>query len=181
MQASLPRVSEYQKRFESNPRRMQEIRLRPLADKVYRSVFGNSIDISRYGTDYALDKEFAIDVVLVLDNGLILNGQEKFLSSDYAKFHSITVEYEQNQFTGERGDWFKLACQFYFCGYANKDETEFVPYVLANWTSVVLATSANKIEWKNNANRDGKARASFRYCDMYKLPPDCIIAKSWKP
>lgn len=179
MQALSQPVLGYQKRFETNPRRMQEIRLRPLADKVYRSVFGDSIDISRYGTDYTLDKEFAIDVVLVLESGLILNGQEKFLSSNYAKYHSLTVEYQQNQHTGERGDWFKLACQFYFVGYANERETEFIPYVLVNWASIVLATSAGKIDWKLNANKDGKARASFRYCDMFKLQPDCIIAKSW--
>ena len=166
--------------FEKDPRRRQEIRLRPIADIVYRSVFGNDIDINRYEADYTLDIEFAIDVVLSLNSGMILNGQEKFLSNNYAKYHSLTVEYEQNQHSGEHGDWFKLACQFYFVGYSNLEETAFNPYIIANWPAIVLATEEGVIKWIDNKNKNGRARASFRYCDMYKLPQDCIIAKSWE-
>jgi hypothetical protein len=158
--------------FEKDPRRKQEIRCRPYADTIYQDTFGHDIDIIR-DANIVLDKEFAIDVQIKLPCGLVLLGQEKFLSKEYAKYASVTVEYHQNQFTKEPGDWFKIGVQFYFVGYEN--DTTFYPYILLNWTQVVLATENGLIKWLYNANKNGHAKADFVYAPMSKFPYSCII------
>lgn len=166
--------------FNNDPRRQQELRMRPIADNVYRSVFGHQIEIARHERkeNLILDVEFAIDVNIRFPSQMLLLGQEKFLSHYYAKYGSLTIEYEQNQFTGEPGDWFKIGVQFYFVGYCNKDGSGFDPWILVNWPSVVLATHQNQIKWYENKNKDGSARASFRYCYMDNIPAYCVIASS---
>jgi hypothetical protein len=159
--------------FERDPRRVQEKRCRPYADIIYHSVFGDDIKIVR-DANIILDKEFAIDVQIRLDSGLVLLGQEKFLSENYAKYATVTVEYYQNQFTKERGDWFKIGVQFYFTGYETKNG--FNPYILLNWPQTVLATDVGLIKWLYNTNKDGHAKASFMYYSMSKFPSSCIIA-----
>jgi len=160
--------------FERDPRRQQEIRLRPRADEVYKLVWGNDIEIKRFNRDIILDKIFAIDVQVTLRTGQILLGQEKFLSAKYSKFNSLTVEYMQN--ANEKGDWFKLAAQFYFTGY--EAEVGFIPWVIANWPAIVLATYSGQLKWRYNDNKDGHAQADFKYVDIDTLPDNCIIAKS---
>ena len=166
--------------FEKDPRRQQEIRLRPVADRLYRKVFGEGTIICRFDrdADLVLDKQFAIDVQIGLPGGMLLLGQEKFLSYKFAKYATVTVEYEQNQHTGERGDWFRLSSQFYFVGYAANDERSFDPWILLNWPAVVIATHTGKLLWGTHVNRDGRALASFKYCRMADIPVNCIIATS---
>lgn len=163
--------------FENNWRRQQELRLRPVADKYYSDLFGKEITVNRFEKedDFILDKEFAMDVRVTFANGLILTGQEKFLSEMYSKYSSVTVEYMQNPKTNETGDWFKLGVQFYFVGYANKTETEFYPWVMLDWAATVLATNKGELSWKSNANGDGHAKASFVYTDMRYIPKHCVI------
>lgn len=169
------------KNFENDPRRQQEIRMRPVADMYYRQIFGENIDIARFEQedDYILDKEFATDVKLTMPNGMILLGQEKFLSSYFARFETVTVEYEQNQWTGEQGDWYKLGVQFYFVGYCNQDNTDFSPWIMLNWPAVVCASHNGEIEWQQRANSNGSAMASFRYCNMTKFPEFTVISSSY--
>ena len=168
--------------FEGDRRRRQEIRMRPVADKIYRDAFGGDIEITRFEQDdnYLLDKEFATDVKIRMPNGMILLGQEKFLSRYYAWYQSVTVEYEQNQFTGEEGDWFKLGVQFYFVGYCTENESGFAPWIMLNWPSVVLLTNDSKIIWRQNKNNDGRAKASFRYYSMAAFPHEAVISSSWE-
>lgn len=164
--------------FENNWRRKQELKLRPVADKIYQEVFeATNIKRCEPEDDHTLDKEFAIDVTLTLQNMMVLTGQEKFLSHNYASFHSVTVEYMNNP--QDKGDWFKLACQFYMTGYANETNTAFEPWVILNWPQVVICTNAGLITWIDNANKDGHARASFRYTNMFTIPSSCIVASSW--
>ncbi len=160
--------------FEQDARRQQEIRLRPYADEIYRIVFGADIDISRFDNNAILDREFAIDVQLRLRTGHILLGQEKFLSTIYKKFNSLTVEYMQNE--SEQGDWFKLAPQIYFTGY--ECDRGFSPWVLVAWASLVVSTLQGKVQWSDNKNKDGHARASFRYINIDDIPTESIIAMS---
>ena len=165
--------------FEKNPRRLQEVRCRPLADAIYKRVFGDLITIKRHEREdaYLLDKEFAMDVTITLPIGLVLTGQEKFLSQKYAKYRSVTIEHMQNPATNEKGDWFKMAVQFYFVGYESADGKTFSPWIMLNWPSIVNATAKGAIHWIDNRNKDGHARASFRYCVMDKIPESCVIAK----
>lgn len=166
--------------FDRDPRRLQELRGRPIADRIYRSVFGEVVEVQRFdqGDDFILDRHFAIDVRLTLPNGMILLGQEKFLSAKYARYATITVEYEQDHRTGERGDWFKLSPQFYFVGYITNDGDDFDPWMLLDWAAVVIATNDGKLPWRLNWNKDGRARASFMAGKMHNVPEGCIIASS---
>ncbi len=166
--------------FERDSRRKQEIKMRPAADGIYRHVFGKGIEIKRYERkdDIVLNIRFAIDVEVRLASGMILTGQEKFLSNKYASFRSVTVEYLQNR--TERGDWFKLAAQFYMTGYITEDWRGFDPWMMIDWPAVVIATEKGLIRWSSNANKDGHAQASFRYCDMLDIPRECVISSSWR-
>ena len=168
------------KDFDKDPRRKQELRMRPVADRIYKQILGSDIEISRVEKEdeAILDREYAIDVQLKLPCGMILLGQEKFLSYEYRDFGTVTVEFHQNQHTEEPGDWFKLAPQFYFVGYCTKDNEDFFPWILLNWPCVVLATHKNFLHWRQNRNRDGYARASFAWVKMNEFPASCIIAKS---
>lgn len=181
MQTSSDRDLISQIKFEHNPRRLQELKGRPLADAIYQSVFGKNIHLTRYEhtEDFVLDSKFAIDVELEFPTGLILTGQEKFLSPQYAKYNSITIEYMQNE--SQLGNWFNLAAQFYMVGYFTNDFKEFNPWIIANWASIVWQTLLGKIDWHNNQNKDGHAQASFKYCDMRALPRECVIASLFQP
>ncbi len=161
--------------FYNDPRKQQELRCRPTADKIYRNYFGNDITILR-DEDLVLDKEFAIDVRITLGNGMNLLGQEKFLSEEYAKYGTVTVEYYQNQFTKEPGDWFKIGVQIYLVGYEHL--SGFMPYVLMDWTKVSIMSNQGLITWNQNNNKDGKARASFAFTKMNLLPKECVLDSS---
>lgn len=168
--------------FNRNWRRQQELRMRPFADIIYRHVFGKDIDIQRFDRDdnKLLDIQFAIDVQLRLANGQILLGQEKYLSSKFAKYNSFTVEYMQNPMTKEKGDWFKIATQFYFVGYCTENMNGFNPWIIVNWPSMVIESNNGNITWTNNTNKADGARASFVYANMSAIPEHCVISCSFK-
>ena len=126
-----------------------------------------------------LDRFFAVDVKITLPNGLILLGQEKFLSQKYAGYKSVTVEYMDDPSIDKKGDWYRLGVQFYFTGYFNNDEDDFEPWAMINWTSVVIDTHEGNIKWSHNYNKNGRARANFTYISMESLPSNAIIACSW--
>ena len=162
--------------FMKNPRKQSELRRRPAIDAIYNRVFpGCTIKRFDHGNDLILDVRFAIDVELKMPNGMILLGQEKALGNEFARFRSVTVEYYQDPTIKEEGDWFKLAAQFLFCGYANITDTEFNPWVILDWAQVVESTRLNNIHWMINKNKDGRARANFKYTVMDKLPVSCIL------
>jgi len=171
-------------RFNSNPRRQQELRCRPYADEIYRRIFGDIV-ITRAGEEnkeleqvFLLDRVLAIDIQIRQSSGLILTGQEKFLSYEYAKYRTVTIEHMQNPKTNEQGDWFKLASQFYFCGYEEPNKKTFNPWVILDWSKVVIETEAGRIKWREGQNKDGHARATFRFTSMDSIPAICVIAKS---
>lgn len=168
--------------FDKHPRRMQELAGRTIADDIYRQVLGATAQVSRYdpqdGERHLLDREHAIDSRITFSNGMILTLQEKFLSFKYAKYESMTIEYQQDQFSGEPGDWYKIASQLYFVGYLSGDNSSFVKWVLVDFCRLVLATQNGKVNWRMNANKDGHARASFKWIPFGAIPADCIIAKS---
>ena len=159
--------------FSTNWRKKQEMRCRPFADDIYRRAFGD-IEIIR-DSDIVLDRDFAIDVRLVLKNGMNLLGQEKFLSEKFARYKSVTIEYYQNQYTKERGDWFKIGVQIYLVGYECKSSLS--PFVLLDWTNVTIMSDAGCIVWNHNVNKDGIARASFAWAAMDKFPNECVILR----
>jgi len=167
--------------FDADWRRQQEIRMRPYADIIYQSVWGNNIVIQRCDGDSSdtaiLDRCLGIDVQIRFPCGMVLLGQEKFLSNRYRHWSSVTVEYEQNQWTHEPGNWYKLACQFYMVVYINDLENGFDPWIILDWTKVVIETHVGRIGWHLKYNNHDGARASFRYAHFSAFPPSCVIAK----
>jgi hypothetical protein len=163
--------------FKNDPRKKQELRGRPIADKIYQQWLGD-VEIDRHEREQGvsvLDLHFAIDGVITTPNGMILTGQEKFLSAMWAHYGSVTIEYWQNQYTHEPGDWFNLACQFYFCGYLNEAQDDFLFAYIMNLPAMVIATNQGRINWRHNQNNNGRALASFVYTRMADLPGDCIF------
>jgi hypothetical protein len=88
------------------------------------------------------------------------------------------VEHYQNSNTKETGDWFKLACQFYFTAYFTDDGHGFYPWILLDWAQVVIGTLNKDICWETKSNNRDNARADFKYCRMDKFPKCCVIASS---
>src|SRR5574341_215573 len=175
---SMLKLSKRDLAFNLDPRRQQELRLRPYADEIYRRVFdAQAIERFDKPDNSVLDMHFAIDFKITMPNGLILNGQEKFLSAEYASYNSVTVEYEQDQSTGEQGDWFKIACQLYFTGYERQDGLGFGSWTILNWANVVMATNAGLINWRNNKNKNGRAKASFVWCPVDEFPESCVVVQ----
>lgn len=162
----------------NDPRFEQELRARPLFNSIYVAVFHCHPDSIWRSNGNDLDSKLGIDVGLRLPTEMVLSGQEKALSAEYARYNSLTVEHFQNLATWEPGDWFRIACQFYICGYLNQAQTAFTSYVLVNWPSLVLATDQGRVRWQDGRNRDGHAGASFRYLNFNDIPTDCIISRS---
>jgi len=170
------------KNFDDDPRKQQEAKGQPIADAIYKAQYPGC-EIKRFSREdeSVLDIKFAIDLQLKLTSGQILTCQEKFLSYKYAGFNSVTIEFMQDFKTGEEGDWFKMAVQIYFVAYFDKDEQSFLKWALLDWSAIAKETASNRIDWRTNQNKDGHARASFRFIDWDKLPSHCIIAKYIKP
>jgi hypothetical protein len=164
-----------------NNRRRQELLARPIADAVYYGIYPSLVDIERFddATDerHLLDREHAIDAKLTFKNGQIMTMQEKFLSAEYARYRSLTVEYEQNQHTHEHGDWFKIASQLYFVGYLTPDAQAFSIWMLVDFARLIHATQEGRVIWQQNANKDGRAKASFCFTRFDNIPMDCVIAR----
>ena len=120
--------------IEHTPEYKQSIMMRPACDKVLCNVFGISKDnIKRYehGTDlFILDQQFAIDLSVKLQNGTTLTGQEKALSNHFYKFRTFTIEFYQNRYTKEKGEFFKIASQFYLHGYSDESGIDFVDWYI---------------------------------------------------
>ncbi len=129
--------------IEHTPEYKQSIKMRPACDKVLCSAFDiKPEDITRYehGTDlFILDKEFAIDLSVRLKNGTTLTGQEKALSHHFYRYKTFTIEFYQDKYTKERGEFFKIASQFYLHGYSDDTGVDFIDWyiidilLLINW------------------------------------------------
>lgn len=152
--------------------------MRPVIDAIYGQQWpGCTISRFERDDDLILDKKHAIDVKVSLPCGMILLGQEKALRHHYAKFGTVTVEYHNNPLTQEPGDWFHLASQFYFCGYATEDRDGFTSWVLLNWPKVVQATHEKRLTWSGpRDNSKTSARASFKHIKMGQIPSECVMA-----
>jgi hypothetical protein len=104
--------------------------------------------------------------------------QEKSRKHNYLKYDDFTFEYYNNPTTKDEGEWFKLAAQLYFYGFANKNETEYVKYYLVNVPKLRLFLK-NKIGIKTLESEylhrnTPPAKANF-FAIPFKIIPDCCI------
>jgi hypothetical protein len=117
-----------------------EEKMTPAIDAIYRQLFGRRL-VSIYRSSRKqeqdskllfMDIELAIDTHLRFDNGGTLTFQEKTLRASNAHYNQFTFEYYNDPKTKDPGEWFKLAAQLYFFGYANAEETGYLRYWILN-------------------------------------------------
>lgn len=157
----------------------KETQGRPIADDIYKTVFGKGIDIELHqGTDF--DKLFGIDVAIRFKaTGQVLYVQEKFLSHHYAKFDTVTIEYMNDPKTGKKGDWFHLGAHVYMAAYFSQDSTSFCKWALIDWRALVSHGANNPNFWQQNRNKNDGAKANFKHVKYEHLPRTCVIAASY--
>lgn len=117
-----------------------EERMRPHIDAIYKGLFNGRLEIikrcDRNGNEskkmLLMDMEMAIDTHLTFYDGSVLTFQEKTLRHYQRKWKQFTFEYYNDPKTRDKGEWFKLAAQLYFFGYANKEETGYSSFWILN-------------------------------------------------
>jgi len=143
-------------------------------DELYCSIFPIK-NITRFSKQdrHILDKNYHIDVELELKNGIKLLGQEKALRKKFSSFDTFTIEFYQNRFKKEKGEFFNLGAQFYCHGYVNgntlDDTTGFLKvYVIKIFDFLESLRSKTIGELECNT-RPSSSNASF-----YAIPYDDI-------
>lgn len=120
------------------------LRMRPHAETIYRSLWpGCAVeDLRAQGIDvHVLDQHFGIDTLVKLDSGQSLTLQEKYRQYKYLVTPRLQVKPGVPDFTQEymnavgteheaEGEWFHLAAQLYFYGWAAEDESRFEKWAL---------------------------------------------------
>ncbi len=121
------------------------VKMRRRAIAIYRTLFSGAVvdDKSRDNGDqpHVLDQAYGIDCELVFPSGQRITLQEKFRKNKFLYHRSLQVEPPTPDFTQEymnavgtehesEGEWFHLAAQFYFYGWATPQEDGFAKWVL---------------------------------------------------
>lgn len=173
-------------RIEDTKEWRQSIKMRPACNRVLSEVFGvASNSIVRYeqeGDPHVLDTEFAIDLKIILPCGAQLSGQEKALSYNFYKYKTFTMEFYQNRYKQEPGEFFKIASQFYLSGYSDESGVEFVEWhiiKLFDFINWIRRCSTKKLAEK--CKPAGGSRASFLPVPYNKIPANFIYASGGSP
>jgi hypothetical protein len=165
--------------FEETPEYIQSINMQPACNKVLSDVFDVNIDsIKRFNKKddkFILDQEFHIDIILTLKNGSTLTGQEKSLSNKFYKFKTFTMEFYQNRYTKQKGEFFKIASQFYLHGYSDESGTEFKEWYIFDVIKILLWLKSYNISELEKITRPSTSNASFLYISYSSIPKEFII------
>lgn len=163
--------------FQQTKEYKQSAKMIPSCDEIYRGVL-NAQEITR-AQDTPLDMEYAIDVVVKLPNGSQITGQEKALSYKYMGYKTLTMEFYQNRYTKEKGEFFKIASQFYFSGYTNYSQNGFACWSIINLPNLILWIGENfNLEQLEVRTKPSTSNASFLIIPYSSIPERCYIAKS---
>lgn len=104
----------------------------PYQDIIYKQLFPVK-NIERFNKGIEpniLDTKYHIDVQIKTTNFTTFLGQEKALRHEWAKYNTFTIEFYQNRFTKELGEFFNLGAQFYLHAYWNKEYNGFQKWYL---------------------------------------------------
>ena len=149
-------------------------------DEIYRNLFKVD-DIVRSdrknfingATSKILDEKLGIDCLIYLQSGGYITSQEKVLRYSKMHFLQLTIEYENNRIGSKYGDWFHLASQIYFFGYATPDETNIAKYWIFDVCKLRLYLDEINFPIKNYVrNNTGVERSSF-----VAIPVEIIFRK----
>lgn len=163
--------------IESTPEYQLHMKTLSMRDDLYNKLFaGVKIERYEHDDDFILDLKFHIDVKLTMQNGSILLGQEKVLSPHFASFNTFTMEFYQNRWTKEHGEFFEIASQYYLHGYASYDFSYMVKYVFIDMLRFVHWLRDKPIEELEMQTRPaGGSRASFYYIDYKDIPSEFVL------
>ena len=165
--------------------------MHPHINSIYRRLFSNLTEIKRSDRTKEcdqkilfMDKELAIDTFLHFKDGTILTMQEKTRTERILKMFGpdFTFEYYNNPDTKEQGEWFKLAAQMYFYGYARADNAGYIRYWLMNIPKLRIflknEIGLSELEKKYLRRNRPPARANFFAIPFAILRSDCIMYDS---
>lgn len=147
---------------------------------IYRQLFNiqdNYIRRFIFDDKNILNVDYHIDVELTLNNRSKLLGQEKALRYEFAYFNTFTIEFYQNRFTKEKGEFFNLGAQFYLHSYWNVTETGFCKWYLIkifDFLDWLKLFPTNELE-KHTRLSEG-SRASFYWINYNEIPTQFIHA-----
>lgn len=155
------------------------LRMQPWADKIYRYLWGDSAKIQRELGD--LDRQRAIDTIVIPPEGLPISLQEKARRREYFWYYQFTVEYMNNPRRGEKGEFFKLAANYYFYGYAKVDEKGFFWWRVVDLNSFKKYYHEGRLEPDEIKQNKRRSNASFLCFDWARLaeliayePPEIV-------
>lgn len=166
--------------FEETPEYKQSLKMRPACDAVLCRAFGLTPDkidrFSKASDMFVLDQQFAIDLRVRLQNGSQLTGQEKALTYRYYKYRTFTVEFWQNRYTQERGEFFKIASQFYLHGYSDESGFAFIEWKIIDVLKFIDWLKLCGIDTLAARTRpSGGSRAAFLPIPYDKIPKQFIL------
>lgn len=125
-----------------------------------------------------MDKELAIDTFLYFADGSVLTLLEKTRKNHFLKYNDFTFEYYNDPAIKDEGEWFKLAAQLYFYGFANKAETGYEKYYLINIPELRLYLKNDigieKLTEKHLRHNKPPAKANFFAIPFSIIPDKCI-------
>lgn len=184
--------------FKNTKQYKDMMKMRPDCTRVLREVFNvEDSSIIRYEKEngvHILDQEFAIDLKVVLPNGSQLSGQEKALTNKYYKYRTFTIEFYQNRHDRrikhpsgyilepkQKGEWFKIASQFYLSGYSDTSGIKFIEWKIIRIYDFMLWMKKNTIEeLEKRCTPCTDSNANFLPIPYEDIPKHCIYAEGFK-
>jgi len=162
--------------FEDTPEYQQSLRMRDACNRVLCNVYGVNADAIERCTGSILDRNFAIDMRIRFGNGSQITGQEKALTYGFYRFRTFTIEFMQNRFTREKGEFFHIASQFYLHGYSDSTGIGFAEWYLLDIVKLIpIIASYSEWELSQHTLSAGRSNATFLVIEYDKLPPEVII------
>ncbi len=158
-------------------------KMQPLADEIYREVLFPGCEVKRYkrGDDddpHVLDQAYGIDMELIMPSGQNFTVQEKhrrhkFLIDPFLQVKPPTPDFTQEYMNAagteheSKGEWFHLASQFYFYGWADAREERFEKWVLLDVTRYKML-----VEQRGGLDAIGVLRQNFKHgsATFYAIP-----------
>jgi hypothetical protein len=164
-----------------------EEKMRPIVDEAYHKVFSEITEINRHERDkneinsLILDKDFAIDTIIHFKDGHILTFQEKIRKYRfYELYNEFTFEYYNDPATEEQGEWFKLASQLYFYGFANKNEDDLERFYILDipYFRIFLKKHYGNSLFERIKTNKPPCRANFIHIPFDEISERCILFDS---
>ena len=153
-----------------------ERRMRSPVEEVYQTYFPDCR--VRYTREHdelrPFDEHFAIDTILELRSGQIITAQQKCRRNQYLKYKDFTQEF-MNAAGGiyeTPGEWFHLAAQLYFYGWANQAEDG-----LAAWVVLDVVRYKMLVEQAGGLDKVGTLRKNRVHgrASFYVIPMEILL------